>query len=271
VVTIDTEDPRAVAAVSAIHRGDVDQLRALLAEHAELATARFGDDAPDGMSRSLLHVATDWPGHFPNVGRTIATLMAAGANVDARFCGPHRETPLHWAASSDDVDALNALLDAGADINADGGVIAGGTPLGDATAFAQWNAARTLIARGARAGLFDLASVGMIDEVLAMVDEPSPASTDEVNHAFWSACHGNQLPTAQALAARGAEINWLPAWERATPLDAAARNGAHDVIRWLHSQGARTCEALDDARSRRPPILWTALVRKALGEFRFNV
>jgi ketosteroid isomerase-like protein len=31
--------------------------------------------------------------------------------------------PLHWAASSDDVEALDALLDAGADIEADGAVI----------------------------------------------------------------------------------------------------------------------------------------------------
>ncbi|MEZ5256304.1 MAG: hypothetical protein R2705_05285 [Ilumatobacteraceae bacterium] len=72
------------------------------------------------------------------MAQTIALLVAAGAGVDARFEGPHTETLLHWAASSDDVAALDALLDAGADIEADGGVIARGTPLFDAVAFGQW-------------------------------------------------------------------------------------------------------------------------------------
>ncbi len=64
------------------------------------------------MSRTLLHVATDWPGHFPHVSASIVALVEAGADVNARFHGPHEETPLHWAASSDDVAALDALLDA---------------------------------------------------------------------------------------------------------------------------------------------------------------
>jgi hypothetical protein len=66
VATIDTEDPLAVAVVQAIHTGDLATLKRLLVENPGLATARLGDDDPQGMSRSLLHVATDWPGHFPN-------------------------------------------------------------------------------------------------------------------------------------------------------------------------------------------------------------
>src|SRR5258708_2308955 len=48
------------AAIAAIQSGDVDHLKNLLRQDPSLATAR-----PDGM-RTLLHVATDWPGHFPN-------------------------------------------------------------------------------------------------------------------------------------------------------------------------------------------------------------
>jgi ankyrin repeat protein len=52
---------------------------------------------------------TDWPGHYPDGPQTIALLVDAGADVNARFTGSHRETPLHWAASNNDV----AMLDLG--------------------------------------------------------------------------------------------------------------------------------------------------------------
>ncbi len=165
MVTISTEDPVALAAVSAIHAGDVAALRTLLADNPDLATARLGDDEPRGMTRSLLHVATDWPGHFPNGAQTVAALVEAGADVNARFTGPHTETPLHWAASSDDVDVLDALLDAGADIEAPGSVLGGGAPHADAVGFAQWNAARRLVERGATIGLWDAAALGLMDRI----------------------------------------------------------------------------------------------------------
>jgi hypothetical protein len=101
---IGTEDPVAVAAIAAIQGGDLPSLNRLLREHPGLAAARLGTDGPGAKSRSLLHVATDWAGHFPNGPATVAALIAAGADVNARIIGTHHaETPLHWAASSDDV------------------------------------------------------------------------------------------------------------------------------------------------------------------------
>lgn len=97
------DDPRVVAFTEAIQTGDLERLEVLLDRHPELAVERFGDAR---MSQTSLHVATDWPGHWPRVAETIRRLVRAGADVHARFDGPHHETPLHWAASSDDVAAF---------------------------------------------------------------------------------------------------------------------------------------------------------------------
>jgi hypothetical protein len=101
----------------------------------------------------------------------------SGADVDTRFTGPHTETPLHWAASSDDVEAIDALLDAGADLEAGGAVIAGGTPIADAVAFGQWAAARRLLERGARTTLWQAAALGLADRVRdELAQSPPPAA-----------------------------------------------------------------------------------------------
>jgi ankyrin repeat protein len=82
--------------------------------------------------------------------------------------------------------------------------------------------------------------------VLARLDHGDPVRAEDLDRCFWSACHGGRLETAQVLAERGADIDWLPSWEDATPLDIAAREGAHDVVSWLHRRGAHTCDELGD-------------------------
>lgn len=255
---ISPEDPLAVAAVEAIHDGNVDALKRLLAENPSLATVRLGGKTscdPGEMSRSLLHVATDWPGHFPNGAETVAVLAAAGTDVNARFAGPHTETPLHWAASSDDVAVLDALLDLGADIEATGAVIGGGTPLADAAAFGQWKAARRLVERGAKTSLWEAAALGLMDRVeghfagAALVPwSPRPpqadaSEPDEATHAFWCACHGGQQQAAEFLLNRGADINWI-GYDKMTPLDAARRAGANELVAWLFHHGAKSTQEL---------------------------
>lgn len=240
-----TEEPLAVAVVEAIHTGDLSTLKRLLTEHPSLATARLGDDDPNGMSRTLLHVATDWPGHFPNGAATVAALVDAGADVNARFTGPHTETPLHWAASSDDVEVLDALIDAGADIEAAGAVIGGGTPLADATAFGQWEAAHRLVEQGARTTPWQAAALGLMDRLEDYFAAVEPLTPGEVSRIFWGACHGGQRHAAEYLLSRGATVNWIPPWEELTPLDAARRSGADELVEWLGGQGGKRAEELD--------------------------
>jgi ankyrin repeat protein len=179
-------------------------------------------------------VATDWPGHLPNVADTIAVLVRSGADVDARFDGEHVETPLQWAASSDDVAAVEALLDAGADIDAPGAVIGGGTPLNDATAFGQWRAARLLVAKGAAVSAWDAAALGMTDRVAAFLRAQPHESVDVL---LWAACHGGHLDTAAHLLDAGADVNWV-GWDDLTPVGAAERAGASGLAAWLRRHGA---------------------------------
>jgi ankyrin repeat protein len=241
---MEPDDPLAVAATTAIRDGDAETLAALLREHPDLATARVGSADE---SRSWLHVATDWPGQFPNTAATIAALVAAGADVNARFVGAHAETALHWAASNDDVVAIDALLDAGADIEARGAVIAGGTPLDDAVAFGQWSAACCLVERGAHTALCHAAALGRLDDLAAMLgaetDDPG-VGQDDIDNAFWYACHGGQVVAARLLLARGADVNRI-GWDGKAPLDVALEctaSRAVDIASWVRDQGGRSAK-----------------------------
>ena len=223
--------PRVVeAAVVAARTGDVAALAVLLADHPALVSGAL----PGHGGRSLLHVATDWPGHRPDIARTVAALVGAGAEVGVRFVGEHAETPLHWAASNDDVEAVQALLEAGADIDADGGVIGGGTPLDDATAFAQWGAARLLVQRGATVSTWDAAALGMTHRVAEALAAGAVESPDPL---LWGACHGGHLDTASMLVDAGADVNWR-GWDDLTPLGVAERAGAVELAAWLRERGA---------------------------------
>jgi ankyrin repeat protein len=214
-------------AAGAVRCGDVGGLKNLLRANPDLATARI-----DG-KRTLLHVATDWPGHFPNGPAIVVALVEAGADPNAPFIGKHQETPLHWAASSDDVPVLDALLDHGANVEAPGSVIGGGTPLADAVAFGQWKAARRLVERGARTTIWQAAALGIMSDLEGhLAAEPSP---DEITNAFWCACHGGQRETADLLLKHGADLHWV-GHDGMTPIDAANRSRATDLVAWLRSQ-----------------------------------
>jgi ankyrin repeat protein len=161
-------------------------------------------------------------------------LIAAGADLNPRFTGPHTETPLHWAASSDDIDALDALLDAGADIEASGAVIGGGAPIADAVAFGQWRAARRLLQRGATTSLWQAAALGLAGRVREELASATPDQQD-LDNALWCAAHGGQWTTAELLLHAGGDPTWV-GHDQLTAAEAAERSDAHELARWLREQ-----------------------------------
>lgn len=218
--------------VAAIHAGDLRRIPQLVTDNPGLASRPLGDRFG---SRTPLHVVADWPGYFPNGPEVVRILVAAGADPNARQ--PGEETPLHWAASSDDVHVAAALIDAGADVDAPDGSI--GTPLGNAVGYACWDVARLLVARGAEvAQPWQASALGLVDRLDQLLGaEPS---ADEVSKAFWHACSGGQRRTAEHLLSLGADPNWIPEYARGTPLDAAGGLGTQreNLIDWLRQHGA---------------------------------
>jgi ankyrin repeat protein len=235
---IPPDDPRAIELVTAVRGGEIEAIRRLLADDPRLARAGITDRK--GGLRTLLHVATDWPGYFPNGPQIVRLLIDSGADPSFRDATRCDETPLHWAASSDDVDVAAALIDGGADMNIPGGSI--GTPLANAVGYGCWHVARLLAARGASIGsLWEAAGLGKqaaVDEFLAA--DPPPTAHD-IDEAFWQACHGGQRRMAEYLLARGADINITPGYSEQTALQAA---GAADTRRqilvdWLAEKTAQ--------------------------------
>jgi hypothetical protein len=183
-------------------------------------------------------MVADWPGFFPHGPVIVRLLAQAGANPNDRADEPGSEAPLHWAASNDDVEVAEALIDVGADVDMPNGSI--GTPLANAIGYGCWPVARLLVARGARIEkLWQAAALGdrpRLEELLAA--DPPPG--EEIDHAFYQGCRGGYLRIVQTLFDWGANVNYIPDYSRQTGLEAAADGGStgHQALcEWLRENG----------------------------------
>ena len=238
-------DPAAAELTVAIQGGDLDALRPLIARRPDLASARMiGRKGPEGGWSTPLHICAGWPGYYPNAPAAVVLLLHAGADPNDDTGGDHPETPLHWAASNDDVEVAAALVDGGAGMETPNGSI--GTPLDNAIGYGCWNVARLLVDRGAVvAAPWHAAALGMLSQLEELLgDDPDPS---EVSQAFWHACSGAQRRAAEYLLGRGADLNWVPDYAEGTPLDAASGDGTRreNVVRWLGDLGAESVRPTD--------------------------
>jgi ankyrin repeat protein len=234
-----TTENQVIDVLAAIQSGDVAALQRLLADNPGLAASRLGGIAK---GRTPLHVVADWPGYFPKGPQVVRILIEAGADPNARDPDqPSSETPLQWAASSDDVDVARALIDGGADMEVPNGSI--GTPLDNAIGYACWHVARLLVQRGVRVDkLWHAAALGMLDRLEELLRAQPGAEPEALSQAFWHACAAGQRRAAELLRNKGADLNWIPSYAKGTPLDAASGHGTRrqNVIAWLRSLGAQS-------------------------------
>jgi uncharacterized protein len=243
VESILSDDQVAVELLVAVRAGDVETIQRLLRNDPALASARLV--GRDGGTGTPLHLVTDWPGYFPHGPQIVRILIAAGADPNALTTsrgaqpGPGSETPLHYAASSDDVDVAEALIEGGADLETPDGSI--GTPLANAVGYGCWHVARLLVSRGARVDqAWQAAALGLLGRLEALLGSDPPA--EDVSQAFWHACTAGQRRAAEYLLSRGADLNWEPDYAQGTPLDAASglSTRQENVISWLRELGARS-------------------------------
>lgn len=218
--------------VAAIQHGDLATVEHLISEHPAVVSARIHG------GRTALHVAADWPGYFPNGPQVVQLLLDCGADPNARTTGTGApETPLHWAASTDDVDVAEVLIAGGADLEADGGSI--GSPLANAVGYGCWHVARRLVERGAIVRtLWQAAALGLQDRVIELMTTHPAPEPEAVTEAFWQACHGGQRRVAAYLLAHGADRNGRPGYTDKTAAEIAAGPDTRRelFVAWLHGQ-----------------------------------
>lgn len=217
-------DPRFEAAVRFVDAGDVAVLQALLMADPTLAHAR----APEGEApyegyfarATLLHHVAGNPirGKMPaNVLEVVATLLEAGAEVDAR-CGADadgRATTLGLVASSAQAaieghaaGLIDALVEAGADVDAGGGANLW-TALYHTVEFrGQRSVAKLLRQRGARVDLAFAAALGELETVEAFFSAgPEGGALSQEAYALFRP-KGDRLDNPDREAVLAEAITW---------------------------------------------------------------
>ena len=249
--------------MKAIKAGDVENLRALLAEDPSLATSRSTRSHPTLLQCLALDAKGD-----PNALAMAEILIDAGAELNE---------PLVSAASIDNRPVAELLIDRGAAIDGAGGW----TPIEEALYWNNQEVIALLLERGAKVqNLRTAAGLGRTDlmesyfegdgslkpeagkinwpwgdlEVIthsnhpakgkqSLLDRVNSWSQDQqgiINNAFVYACMHGHLDAAQLLLDKGAQINVVPGGfdYAGTGLHYAALNGHRAMVEFLLDHGA---------------------------------
>ena len=226
---------RVGALVDAVKQGDLEAVRVLLAEQADV-------NAPEVDGTTALHWAA-------NLGdsETVTLLVQAGADVRAE--NRYGVTPLSLACASGNasVSVIAQLLDAGADANH--ALRAGETPLMTAARTATADVIEVLLAHGAdpnvrepvrgQTSLMWAAAVGNVEAIEALLAGGADlvAVSEERDFRFRNSGNGGvgRAPAASMI--------------QFSPLMFAVRGGHLDAVRTLLDAGAAANDAIPDGTS----------------------
>ena len=223
---------------------ELSRLTRLLAEHPGLATAKmehWSDHTsadPVGYMAMLRfdHDRLGLPPELPGTGAMIRALIQAGAPADGH--PDDKETPLITAASSGDAEVAQALIDAGADIEAisapDSGGVPNGTALEHAAVFGMTEVVDVLIAAGAKIHSLEMAAAAG-----NLTGWPLHRFTiqSRIRALVFAADH-QRLETIDQLIEAGTPVNEPDAeWQR-LPLHTAAASGRPASVRRLLAHDA---------------------------------
>jgi ankyrin repeat protein len=224
-------------------RGDVDQIKALLARGADV-------NAKDQWGATPLHAATI-QGHE----EVVKLLLTRGANINVQ--DNRRATPLHYALVTENELMIKLLIERHANLNVvdeEGQTPAAtimhegyaGANQGPETAEARAShrrcaeIARILLAAGANATIHLAAYAGDLEKVKSIVATGTDVNTrdkDGRTALHWAAVAGRK-DVAVFLLEHGADLNAREKrWDH-TPLHGAVRHGQTDVAEVLITAGA---------------------------------
>ena len=188
--------------IAAVKSGDIENVRAMLGQDAELVNVK------DDRGCSLLHYASE--GGYKEVAEL---LIAHGAAIDAKEINGN--TPLHYAARNGKADVAELLLSKGADINAQNK---------DGFTSLHWTARNNhktvlelLLAAGAKPDIRE--NRGMTVLVMSI---------------WWM----KDLGAARLLIDKGADMSARVEGSWVTPIAVAAQYGLRDIVDLLIDKGA---------------------------------
>ena len=254
-------DAKFSGAQATIKAGDVEGLSAILERDPSLATARSSVSHPTLLQCLVLRTAD------VHNSRSMAQLLIdRGADI---------HQPLIAAASIDNVDMVQFLLDAGAAIDGD----ARWSPLEEALYWSSQRSLRVLLAHGAAIkNLRTAAGVGPLDAVTRFFNDDGSLKPDAgvvespfkslhigararesqaiIDNAFVYACMHGHIDIATYLLDRGALVDAIPAGfdYAGTALHYAAFQGHRAMVEFLLDRGADP--TVKDAKVNTTPANW---------------